>query len=302
MSSNLPYKQAANVERRTWDKKAYEAKAKARLDAENVSTTTSKQKGTTTATNQVKPSISGQKRSLAETIINDDQDKKEEFQEADKNRAGPMHSKRAFLKARTSKVDLESKVGTSEIINPEEAAKSSVQITDGVSKVSSGGGGGVGWYCRVCDCYLKDSLTYLDHINGRKHQRALGYSMRTEKSTTEEVSSRLQSILEAKKKEEEERQKEFIISKEDDDDGINEFEIIVKKKDEDIKKRKEERAKRRKERKKKAAAEKNGIQFQNTIPINQDEDNENENLDADDCETEGVDPEMAKMMGFSSFG
>ena len=35
MSSKLPYKQAANVERRTWDKETYEAKAKARVQAEN---------------------------------------------------------------------------------------------------------------------------------------------------------------------------------------------------------------------------------------------------------------------------
>eukprot|EP01083_Nonionella_stella_P292470 994696_1 len=35
MSSKLPYKQAANVERRTWDKETYEAKAKARQASEN---------------------------------------------------------------------------------------------------------------------------------------------------------------------------------------------------------------------------------------------------------------------------
>jgi U4/U6.U5 tri-snRNP component SNU23 len=32
--------------------------------------------------------------------------------------------------------------------------------------------------CRVqvCECTLKDSVAWLDHINGKKHNRALGYS------------------------------------------------------------------------------------------------------------------------------
>ena len=38
-----------------------------------------------------------------------------------------------------------------------------------------------GYWCDVCQCLLKDSMAYLDHINGKKHQRALGYSMRTER-------------------------------------------------------------------------------------------------------------------------
>lgn len=291
MSSNLRYKQAANVERRTWDKETFEAKAKSRIKAESEGNSSSN------STQRNEPLI-GEKRSLAETLLNDGDDgQKEEFQEADSSRAGPMHSKRAFLKARTSKVDLESKVGTCEIINPEEAAKSSIQITDGVSLVG-GSSGGVGWYCKVCDCYLKDSLTYLDHINGRKHQRALGYSMRTEKSTTQEVSSRLKALADARRNKEAEDQIEFMVSqgKDDgDDDGMNEFEKMVKKKDEDIVKRKAERAKRREERKKKAQAEKGKAKIVPQI-------DEEGGSDEDDNETGGLHPDMAAMMGFSSFG
>ena len=48
-----------------------------------------------------------------------------------------------------------------------------------------------GWFCDICDCVLKDSATYLDHINGKKHQRALGMNMRVGRSTLPEVQAKL---------------------------------------------------------------------------------------------------------------
>jgi len=282
MSSNLPYKQAANVERRTWDKETYEARAKARLTAENSSDGAQKR--------PLPGSGVGVGSDNAANANDDDATQpaeKEEFQQADAGAQGPMNSKRAFLKARRGKVDLDSKVGTSEIIHPDAVAASSsatddvsVSITDGVTKT------GVGWHCKVCDCFLKDSMTYLDHINGRKHQRTLGYSMRIAKSTTNEVVSKLDQL--AKQQKAKETEEILNEGKEDEEDAnAKAFQDIVKKKDDEIEERKADRKRRREERKKKVREEA--------------EKKESEGEEEED-EDDGVNPDMAAMMGFSGFG
>ena len=75
---------------------------------------------------------------------------KEEFQAAKEGAAGPAGSARAFLKARTAKISLENSVGTVKVIKSDELSKNG------------------GYYCEVCECSLKDSVAYLDHINGKK--------------------------------------------------------------------------------------------------------------------------------------
>jgi U4/U6.U5 tri-snRNP component SNU23 len=61
-----------------------------------------------------------------------------------------MGSDRVFLQARKEKIDVESKVGKVEVVDP-----TNIQ-------------NGAGYFCEVCACLLKDSTSYLDHINGKK--------------------------------------------------------------------------------------------------------------------------------------
>ena len=144
--------------RRTWDKSYYEQKAKERADRGDDHDTTVDKNGSSSSNNIAK---------------------KPEFQHADIGAAGPAGSSRAFLKVRDNDIDLDGKVGRVEIIKPNsvEAAR-----------------GGAGYYCEVCACLLKDSVAYLDHINGKRHQRALGYSMRVERVDVDTVKSRLENI------------------------------------------------------------------------------------------------------------
>ena len=118
--------------RRTWDKDAYEQLAKERNDRGD---------------DEEAPLNASSSNALKRST-------KEEFSAASRSEAGPMGSSRAFIKARQSTIDLESKVGKTELIAPTDAVQAR----------------GAGFWCEVCSCLLKDSSSYLDHINGRKRK------------------------------------------------------------------------------------------------------------------------------------
>lgn len=76
-----------------------------------------------------------------------------------------------------------------ESLGLEDTVSQKLMVTNESSKNQQGG-----FYCQVCDCLLKDSRAYMDHVNGRNHNRMLGMMMNVEKVTVERVIAKMERI------------------------------------------------------------------------------------------------------------
>mmetsp|Transcript_25767 Transcript_25767/g.50210 ORF Transcript_25767/g.50210 Transcript_25767/m.50210 type:complete len:209 (-) Transcript_25767:239-865(-) len=150
-----------------------------------------------------------------------EQEEKEILGGAEAERRLLLPVKRDPLKRRTTTVDLAKNLNKR-------------QLVSSTGDLAEQGG----YYCDVCECLLKDSSTYLSHINGRRHQRRLGMSMKAERATLTEVRDRL----------------EYHKRKRDEgEDQIRSVEARLAKYDAELKKKK--RKKKKKDKEAKVAAE-----------------------------------------------
>lgn len=155
-----------------------------------------------------------------------DREREEEDRYRPKARGPPVQRKP--LKHRDYEVDLTSRLGKTQVVT--QVAPLSQQA---------------GYYCSVCECVVKDSANYLDHINGKKHQRALGMSMRVERATLQQVQERFGNLKRKK-----------------DAPGFSEGELEARllKQEEEEEEKKRQRRERKKEKKKDKGVEDEGAE------------------------------------------
>ncbi|KAL2345621.1 hypothetical protein Fmac_006906 [Flemingia macrophylla] len=117
------------------------------------------------------------------------QEEEEEGRAKPKAKGPPVQRKP--LKHRDYEVDLESRLGKTQGYQTMQALYVVVTPVAPLSQQA-------GYYCSVCECVVKDSANYLDHINGKKHQRALGMSMRVERASLKQVQERFEVLKKRK--------------------------------------------------------------------------------------------------------
>merc|ERR1739838_830525 len=101
-------------------------------------------------------------------------------------------SQRTYLKQRSQDLELDRDLGKTRV------------VTAHTIKPMQGG-----YWCSVCECLLKDSSTYLEHVNVRRHNRNLGMNMKVEKIGVDRVREKLKAM----RKEPEEEEPEDIAAR-----------------------------------------------------------------------------------------
>jgi len=102
-----------------------------------------------------------------------------------------------------------------DVLNETEARRARLDVSAQVGKISlvPAGAGvgrrgkGAGFYCEVCDITLKDSISYIDHLNEKSHLIAAGESGQVRASTVDEVRERLRWL----KRKEREAKKDVVV-------------------------------------------------------------------------------------------
>ncbi|KXZ54692.1 hypothetical protein GPECTOR_4g760 [Gonium pectorale] len=157
MSKQLAPKRAAGVDntaRRTWDKEEYRQKAEEKEKA-------AKGKGGDDDGEQEESAAEIRRRKRLER--------------------DPLHQglivERSNLRQRDYQIDLTSRLGKTQVVGFNTPLNQQA-----------------GWFCNVCNCVLRDSQSYLDHINGKWHNRALGMNMKVERSTLEQVKNKFDEL------------------------------------------------------------------------------------------------------------
>ncbi|WVR03680.1 hypothetical protein IAU60_000675 [Kwoniella sp. DSM 27419] len=82
-----------------------------------------------------------------------------------------------------------------------EARKDDLDLTKNLNKTmlvqtttTGKGPRGAGFYCEMCNRTFKDTLSYLDHVNGRGHLRMLGQTTQVARSTLTQVREKIASL------------------------------------------------------------------------------------------------------------
>ncbi|PHJ19652.1 zinc finger protein, partial [Cystoisospora suis] len=114
--------------------------------------------------------------SLAQTKEDDDDFFSYLPQPRQRKIAPPVEHRKA-LQRRDFHIDLAKEIGKTKI------------VTLQTPRMQQGG-----FWCDVCECLIKDSAAYLDHINGRNHNRMLGMTMRVERATPARVIGKLREL------------------------------------------------------------------------------------------------------------